>query len=189
VTSDSPDFAVQTGGAFDCISGKTTLLVAGTNQYVYTSWDSGETWKQRGTNQLWSSKAGYPWRHRPTARSSSAHAMGGVSGPVVEQVGVGTQRQAIEAAAAWGFRAVALEVQRRDRRLHFKCNRHRPVRGPSAVFWRNSGVSLRIARLRARGTGPALRGSRTHATPDIHSARNRAPGRCPDGLSRDRPVL
>jgi hypothetical protein len=45
------------------------------------------------------------------------------------------------------------------------------------------------SRLRVRGTGPALRGSRTHATPDIHSARDRAPGRCPDGLARDRPVL
>jgi hypothetical protein len=37
--------------------------------------------------------------------------MGGVRGPVGDQIGVGTQRQAIEAAVAWGFRP-----------LHFKCS-------------------------------------------------------------------
>jgi hypothetical protein len=38
--------------------------------------------------------------------------MGGVRGPVADEIGVGTQRQAIEAAAPWEFRVVALQVQR-----------------------------------------------------------------------------
>jgi hypothetical protein len=69
-----------------------------------------------------------------------------------------------------GFRALALQVQRRDGCLHFKCKGHWLATGAS---WRNSREILRIAHLRACGTGPALPRDRTHGTRDLHRDRDR----------------
>jgi hypothetical protein len=103
--------------------------------------------------------------HGESAEPVTEQAQGPGRGQVVRPgpFAEAARRQTIEAAAAWGFRALALEVQRRDRCLHFKCKAHRLATGAS---WRNSKEILRIAWSRARGTGPALPRDRTHATRD-----------------------